>query len=322
MSEKRSDEGRYAGIAMAEEELVARVAWCYYHDGLTQNDIGERLGLPRLKISRLLEKGRQSGVIRVQINSRYEGCLALETALAQRFGLRLARVLPALNTPPMNTRLGIGAAQSLMGVLEPGQLLAVGFGEATMSCLQHLSGFISSQQIRLVTLSGGVGPYMTGIGQLDAACSVSIIPAPLRVSSPEVAEILKRESSVRDVLLAASAADVAVVGIGSVSQKRDATILRSGYISEGEQLMYARKGAVGDILGYFLQADGEQVDDLPIHRELLGISLTELAQLPTIVGVAGGEEKADAIYAALRGGRINGLVTEEATARAVLALAG
>ncbi|WP_312925911.1 transcriptional regulator LsrR [Atlantibacter hermannii] len=322
MSEKRSDEGRYAGIAMAEEELLARVAWCYYHDGLTQNDIGERLGLPRLKISRLLEKGRQSGVIRVQINSRYEGCLALETALAERFDLRLARVLPALNTPPMNTRLGIGAAQSLMGVLEPGQLLAVGFGEATMSCLQHLSGFISSQQIRLVTLSGGVGPYMTGIGQLDAACSVSIIPAPLRVSSPEVAEILKRESSVRDVLLAASAADVAVVGIGSVNQKRDATILRSGYISEGEQLMYARKGAVGDILGYFLQADGEQVDDLPIHRELLGISLTELAQLPTIVGVAGGEDKADAIYAALRSRRINGLVTEEATARAVLALAG
>ncbi|HID4337025.1 TPA: sugar-binding domain-containing protein, partial [Klebsiella pneumoniae] len=89
----------------------------------------------------------------------------------QRFGLKIARVLPALNTPPMNTRLGIGAAQSLMGILQPGQLLAVGFGEATMSCLQHLSGFIGSQQVRLVTLSGGVGPYMTGIGQLDAACS-------------------------------------------------------------------------------------------------------------------------------------------------------
>jgi lsr operon transcriptional repressor len=115
-------------------------------------------------------------VIRVQINSRYEGCLALETELQRQFGLRLTRVLPALNTPPMSVRLGIGAAQSLMGVLEPGQLLAVGFGETTMSCLQHLSGFISSQQIRLVTLSGGVGPYMTGIGQLDAACSVSMIP--------------------------------------------------------------------------------------------------------------------------------------------------
>ena len=110
MSEKRiTEENRYAGLALAEEELVARVAWCYYHDGLTQNDIGERLGLPRLKISRLLEKGRQSGVIRVQINSRYEGCLALESELQQRFGLKIARVLPALNTPPMNTRLGTGA---------------------------------------------------------------------------------------------------------------------------------------------------------------------------------------------------------------------
>jgi hypothetical protein len=48
MSDKRiAEEGRFAGLALAEEELVARVAWCYYHDGLTQNDIGERLGLPR-----------------------------------------------------------------------------------------------------------------------------------------------------------------------------------------------------------------------------------------------------------------------------------
>lgn len=78
---------------------------------------------------------------------------------------------------------------------------------------------------------------------------------------------------------------------------------------------------MGDILGYFLQADGRRVEDLEIHRELLGVTLDELAQLPTIVGVAGGTEKAQAIYAALTGKRINGLVTEETTARAVLTLA-
>lgn len=53
----------------------------------------------------------------------------------------------------------------LMSLLQPQQMLAIGFGEATMNTLQRLSGFISSQQIRLVTLSGGVGSYMTGIGQ-------------------------------------------------------------------------------------------------------------------------------------------------------------
>ena len=75
------------------------------------------------------------------------------------------------------------------------------------------------------------------------------------------------------------------------------------------------------ILGFFLQADGKRVEGLEIHRELLGVTLDELAQLPTIIGAAGGVEKADAIYAALKGRRINGLVTEETTARAVLALA-
>ncbi|MCP0855256.1 hypothetical protein KU735_23450, partial [Salmonella enterica subsp. enterica serovar Give] len=45
--------------------VLLRIAWFYYHDGLTQSEISERLGLTRLKVSRLLEKGHQSGIIRV-----------------------------------------------------------------------------------------------------------------------------------------------------------------------------------------------------------------------------------------------------------------
>ena len=319
-SDRTPTTGLIVDNGMGEEELLARTAWFYYHDGLTQNEIGERLGLTRLKVSRLLEKGRQSGVIRVQINSRYEGCLTLEHALQQRFNLKQIRVLPQLDSPNLSQRLGVGAAQMLMSVLQPQQLLAVGFGETSMNTLQHLSGFISSQQIRMVTLSGGVGPYMTGLGQLDAACGISIIPAPLRASSANVAQILRQERSVKDVMLAACAADVAIVGIGALSQKQEATILRSGYISEGEQLMYARRGAVGDILGYFMRPDGRLAEAMPIHEELIAVSPEELAAIPMVMGVAGGPDKAEAILAALEGGRINALVTEEGTARSILAL--
>lgn len=175
----------------------------------------------------------------------------------------------------------------LMSLLQPQQMLAIGFGEATMNTLQRLSGFISSQQIRLVTLSGGVGSYMTGIGQLNAACSVNIIPAPLRASSADIARTLKNENCVKDVLLAAQAADVAIVGIGAVSQQDDATIIRSGYISQGEQLMISRKGAVGDILGYFFDAKGDVVTNIKIHNELIGLPLSALKTIPVRVGVAG-----------------------------------
>lgn len=299
---------------MSEEELVARIAWFYYHDGMTQGDISEKLGLTRLKVSRLLEKGHQSGIIRVQINSRYEGCLEYENALRGRFALRNIRVLPGLPEANICARLGIGAANMLMESLQPQQILAAGFGEAAMSTLKRLSGFISAQQIRLVTLSGGVGPYMTGIGQLDAACSVNIIPAPLRASSAEIARTLKNENSVRDVMLAAQAADVAVVGIGAISQKDEATIMRSGYVTAGEQLMIGRKGAVGDILGYFFDANGEIITDMKIHHELIGLTLPALSTIPLVIGVAGGEKKAEAIVAAMKGGYINALVTDQDTA--------
>ncbi|WP_058914272.1 transcriptional regulator LsrR [Entomohabitans teleogrylli] len=308
------------GNGMCEEELVARIAWFYYHDGLTQGEISERLGLTRLKVSRLLEKGHQAGIIRVQINSRFAGCLEYEDALRRHFALKSVRVLPALSGAEVGARIGIGGAHMLMEQLQPQQLLAVGFGEATMSTLKRLSGFISSQQIRLVTLSGGVGPYMTGIGQLDAACSVNIIPAPLRASSAEIARTLRDENSVRDVLLAAQAADVAVVGIGAVSQRDEATILRSGYITAGEQLMIGRKGAVGDILGYFFNQDGDVIGDMKIHKELIGLSLSSLATIPTVVGVAGGVQKAAAIVAAMKGRYINALVTDQETAAEMLKL--
>lgn len=303
---------------MCEEEQVARIAWFYYHDGLTQSEISDRLGLTRLKVSRLLEKGHQSGIIRVQINSRFEGCLEYETQLRRQFSLPHVRVIPGLADADVGGRLGIGAAHMLMSLLQPQQMLAIGFGEATMNTLQRLSGFISSQQIRLVTLSGGVGSYMTGIGQLNAACSVNIIPAPLRASSADIARTLKNENCVKDVLLAAQAADVAIVGIGAVSQQDDATIIRSGYISQGEQLMIGRKGAVGDILGYFFDAKGDVVTDIKIHNELIGLPLSALKTIPVRVGVAGGENKAEAIAAAMKGGYINALVTDQDTAAAIL----
>lgn len=304
---------------ISEEELLARIAWFYYHDNLTQGEIGDKLKLPRLKISRLLEKGRQQGIIKVQINSRFTGCLELEEALQQHFALKHIRILPELDKQEINERLGIGAAQTLMALLKPNQILAIGFGETIMQTIKYSNEFINHNDIKLITLSGGVGAYMKGIGQLDGSCSVSIIPAPLRASSVEAARLFKREASVRDIMLAACSANVAIVGIGATRQKGQATLLRTGYITEEKQQVIRSQGAVGDILGYFMQKDGILQPDMPLHEELISVSLDNLKKIPTVIGIAGGEEKVEAILSALYGKHINSLVTEEKTARMMLA---
>ncbi|MGX3021596.1 transcriptional regulator LsrR [Ursidibacter sp. B-7004-1] len=309
----------YNGVVINEEELLARIAWFYYHDNLTQSEIGEKLMLPRLKVSRLLEKGRQMGLIKVQINSRYKGCLELEEVLKQRFQLQHIRVLPELDNYEINARLGVGASQMLMTLLKPKQVLSFGFGDTIMHTVRFSNDFIKQNKIKLITLTGGVGPYMQSIGQLDGSCSISIIPAPLRASSPEAAQLFQKESYVRDIMLAASMADVAIVGIGSTNQKQHSTLLKAGYLINEEQLdSFKQAGAVGDILGYFFKEDGSLQEDMSIHQELISVSLDNLKRIPSVIGVAGGENKVDAILAALKGKYINSLVTEEKTARCIL----
>ena len=82
--------------------------------------------------------------------------------------------------------------------------------------------------------------------------------------------------------------------------------------------MIGRKGAVGDILGYFFDAEGQVIPDMKIHDELIGLTLNTLKTIPTVIGVAGGVNKAEAIAAAMKGGYINALVTDQETAAAIV----
>jgi len=301
------------------EELLAQVAWYYYNDGLTQGDIAERLGLSRIKVSRLLDRGRQSGLIEVQINSPYEGCLRLQKELVLAFGLAEARVIPALEEAPAGPRIGLAAARYVARRLEPHGLLAIGWGQAVMTALRHLSPALIRNDTSLVSLTGGVTAYMDGVGLRGQRGNVYLIPAPLRVSSPQFIELLRNEPYVRNVLAMALTAKTALVGIGAAS--RNASIVRDGYCTPAEIDLFARKGAVGDIIGYFYDRNG-QLLSLDLHRLIVSLPIEELRRIPTIIASAAGPEKVEAILGALRGKLINILITDETTATELLRRGG
>src|SRR5687767_6533247 len=89
-----------------EVEQITRAAWYYYNDGLTQNEVADMLGVSRIKVSRLLEKGRQTGLIELRINAPHAGCLTLQKQLISAFGLIDARVVPSGNELPVVPRIG------------------------------------------------------------------------------------------------------------------------------------------------------------------------------------------------------------------------
>lgn len=298
-----------------EIEQITRAAWYYYNDGLTQNQIADMLGTTRIKVSRLLEKGRRSGLIELRINSPFEGCLTVQNELVEAFGLADARVVPSVPDLPVAPRIGRAAASLLMQKLEPNDLLGIGWGEATTTTLRYMSSVFPQNKVSIVSLTGGVSAYIGTSGIYGPESNAHLIPTPLRVSTEELAGMLRVEPYVRHVLDMAATARIAIIGVGSVTSA--ATLVRYGYCSPSEIELFKRRGAVGDVLGYFYDAEG-QILDLDLHRHVVAISPDDLRKIPNVAAAAAGLDKVEAILGLLRSRLANTLITDEDTAKELI----
>ena len=311
MNEMREDNT----FELQEGELLSRIAWYYYHDGMTQSEIGDRLNLSRIKVSRMLERGRRMGLIHIHINSSYGGCFAMESQLQELFGLSEVRVIPSHSSLSSTERLAEAASQYFMGRLKEEDLLAVGWGATVMGALQRLAQTLSHRDISLVSLTGGVAAYIEGVAKGRTAQNIHLIPAPLLVSNPDLASNLKVERHVVDVMNMAKTANYALVGVGAVANQ--ATLVTSGYATSSQFEAFRRQGAVGDIIGLFYDSEG-QVLDLSFHNTLVGLDLEALKDIPHVVAAASGDSKVDAIRAAAKGKHFDVLITDELTAQMII----
>jgi DNA-binding transcriptional regulator LsrR (DeoR family) len=113
----------------------------------------------------------------------------------------------------------------------------------------------------------------------------------------------------------AQIADIAMVGIGSLMPSSEFEDF--GYNSQKELDRLKKHGAVGEMHGEYFNAVGEPLE-LEHHHRLISIRLETLRNMKHVVGVAGGPDKIEALKAALKGGFIHSLITDEKTARSLL----
>ncbi len=312
------------------DEILIRVAWYYYKDGLTQAQIAERVGVSRASVGRHLDRARESGLVQIDIEPRALRSFQLSRSLCAAFGLRDAVVVPdlAMPTPPTqvatNARLADGAAQYLAGLLTPGTSLGIGYGDTVARTLSACRPALFDE-VTLVTLTGGINAYLFTIdglrsdGLLSTATATRIIPTPIVVSSPELAAALRSDRSVGDLLAEAATVDLAVTGIGNTDP--EATLVQWGYQDPDELKQLEQEGMIGDILGMFYDAEG-RFRESELSSRRIGIGPDEFAAIPTKIGVAGGSAKLAAIHAALRGGLLDVLITTESVTHALLAEVG
>jgi len=298
-------------------ELHVRVAWYYYKAEMTQEEIATRLGLSRARVIKVLDQCRQEGVVSFHINSAFTNCLQLEKQVIDRWKLRDAFIVPAVDPPMINRNLGAAGAQYIERNLSKEEtLLGFGWGNTVSLTLKHLS-LMDHQKVSMVTLSGGITAYLQNTYREENNplfkfnSRFHIIPSPLLVSFPNTCRLILEEPEVARIMQLAQLANIAVVGIGPMSA--NATFTQFGYITSQELEILQKQGGVGDILGQFYDKDGNRLD-VDFHNRLVAVSLEKLKTMQHVIGVAGGAHKVEAIKGALRGGYIHSLITDEKTA--------
>jgi DNA-binding transcriptional regulator LsrR (DeoR family) len=141
------------------------------------------------------------------------------------------------------------------------------------------------------------------------------MPAPFVTDSEEDRATLLAQSAVREVVALADQARLLVVGIGAVG---DSSFLRCSGMLDGKTLAgLKRAGAVGEVLGHALSADGRLIET-ELERRVVSMPFTSLSGRK-VTAIAGGRAKARAIVAVLASGILSSLIIDEPTVRRVLA---
>lgn len=309
---------------LIKTDFLSRIAWLYFIKGYTQREISELLDLSRMQVQRSISKSREMGLVRIQISDPVTSCFEKEDELKDRFSLFDAFVSPTpQDKSKLKEALGEVAAGYLLRKFTDNQVIGVGWGTTLHEITQFLPRKTLSDS-HVVSLVGGwtkradENPYEVAWKLADALnTDCYYIAAPLIADSAKSRSIIASEKSVNRSLEMARQSNLAILGIGSASE--DSSLIKAGFLSPEEVKQLGSIGAVGDVCGQFYDRQGVPVESGYMER-VIGVGLEDFRNIRTVIGVAGGENKTEAIYGALRGGYIKVLITDEQTAMGVLAL--
>tara|TARA_R110002074_G_scaffold90900_4_gene199103 strand:+ start:3280 stop:4290 length:1011 start_codon:yes stop_codon:yes gene_type:complete len=307
-----------------EQSLAIRAAWLHYVGGLRQAEVAKRLGVPSVKAHRLIAKAVADGAVKVSIEGEIIECIELEEALCARFGLETCEVAPDLEEEGLPLRtLGLVGAARLRRWLESGEEMTIGIGHGrTLAAAVRTMPQFAAKGLRFVSLLGGLtrnfaaNPHdvMHMLAEKTGA-QAYVMPVPFFANTTEDREVLLSQRGVADVFQLAETAPLKIVGIGTVEP--DTQLVTSGMIEPIEIEAIRRAGGVGEMLGHFFDRDGMALET-PLTLRTLAVSLGE-GRNDRIIALAGGAEKVGAIRAVLNSRRLSGLLTDERTAKALLA---
>ena len=309
-----------------DEQLRVRVAWLYFMEGLTQADIAARLGITRLRANRLLGEARESGLVNIQVKARLADCVALERELVAETGLKDAVIVPTpADAEQIATVLGRATADYLARHLgeNRARALGIGWGGTLRETVRHLAA-ANLPELSINSMMGGL-TYGSELNTFEIAsefarrvnAQCNYLAAPIYSGSPKSRDTILAQDVFRETFQRLAAIDVALMSVGDLSRR--SLLIRYGLPRDVTVEALRSAGAVGDIMGTFLDAAGHPVRH-PVNKRVIALPIDTLRKVDTVIVASGGLNKTAVLASVLRGKLCNVLIADEASARAALGI--
>ena len=303
--------------------LIYKVCSLYYEDDMRQQEVSDYLGISRATVSRMLQKGKESGIVRVEvINPVQFSYNKLEKALERKYGLKEVIVVEssALDTKTESvSRMYERAALYLSQFFKDGDWIGVTMGHTLHNIVKTNRAFEKDKKLMFVPIVGGIG--QSTIDKVDVQSNriaqefsrkfggtYTQFLSPAVFSEQKAMEYFLKEKSISYIFDDFQKLDTLIMGIG-IPQRVESTLVRAGYIT-GENLeKFARDGMAGDIALHFFDEDGDTEKFRAFNDRVAGMPLEMMKKVRNRIGIAGGENRAEAIRGAIKGGFINMLIS-------------
>ncbi|TFG95552.1 MAG: MarR family transcriptional regulator, partial [Calditrichales bacterium] len=120
--------------------ILVEAARLYYQHDLSQAEIARKMGVSRPSISRLLQRAREEGIVRIEVRDPLEKGTRQETELQSKFGLKKVIIVPADPQPlKRKHRLGQAAVTFLESLATDNLVLGVSWGTTMQEIARQLS---------------------------------------------------------------------------------------------------------------------------------------------------------------------------------------
>lgn len=304
-------------------DQAAHAAWLYYIAGNTQEEIATKLNVSRQAAQRLVALAVSEKLIKFRLDHPLSGCIALAESLRDKFDLSVCEVVPSpVNNGDLRSSLGVCAATYLENYLtaKTPSILAFTSGRTLRAMVEQIPS-MDQPQHKIVSIIGNMSHYGLA-GRYEVVMHLADrtgaqaypVPTPVVTTCVDERKLLQTQRSFMTVKSLAEQAKVTFVGISDIAWS--SPLHENGFINDEEVAELIELGAIGEIAGWAYDAQGKLLQ-AGTNTRVASVPLEQPAQR-LIIGIAGGLSKIEAIRAALQGKLVNGLITDETAAEAIL----